>query len=327
MDNTGKKRSVIVGVFVALGILVLLAAVFLLGGQQKRFVKNIQVKSVFKDVGGLKVGNNVWFSGVKIGTVKSLKFVRNSGVEIALNIEAAEQKYIRKNAKAKLSSEGLIGNKIIVIYGGTLNMEAIEDGDYLVAEEALSTDEMMATLQENNKNLLDITRDFKLLSTKIVKGKGTLGAILTDSLIADNFRLIVANLYTASQNTARVSAAVSQLTSKINTKGALANELLTDTAVFRDIKTAVNQLKQSTASASEITNNLKQASNRLNASNNVVGVLLNDQEQAAKIKNTLTNLETSTKKLDENMEALQHNFLLRGFFKKKAKAEEAAAKP
>lgn len=324
MNTAEKKRSVVVGIFVFLGILVLVAAVFTLGGQQKRFVKSIHLKAIFDDVGGLKVGNNVWFSGVKIGTVKSLSFYGNSEVEITMSIEEEAQKYIRKNARAKVSSEGFIGNKIILIYGGTPNVPSVEDGDKLAVEKALSTDEIMATLQENNKNLLDITTDFKLLSLKIVKGKGALGAILTDSLMAENFRSIVANLQMASSNTARVSAAVSQLTSKINTKGALANELLTDTTVFKELKTAVNQLQQSTASAAEITSNLKKTSSKLNDGNNVVGVLLNDEATASKLKNTIGNLETSTKKLDENMEALQHNFLLRGFFKKKEKA--AAAK-
>ena len=331
MDNSEKKRSVIVGIFVALGILVLVAAVFTLGGQQKRFVKNIRIKSVFKDVGGLKVGNNVWFSGVKIGTVKALKFVGNSGVEIELAIEQAEQKYIRKNAKAKVSSEGLIGNKIIVIYGGTANAPAVEEGDYLAAEEALSTDEMMATLQENNKNVLDITRDFKFLSKAIVRGKGTLGAIATDSIMADNLKATASNLNKASQNAIRMTTAVNHLIAKMNTRGGLADNLFTDTTVFNDIKVAVNQLNQATATAAQLTANLKQTSDRLNASNNAVGVLLNDEESAVRLKNTLGNLESSSKKLDENLEALQHNFLLRGFFKKKekaeAEAEAAAAKP
>ncbi|MDF3077605.1 MAG: hypothetical protein K0S09_1494 [Sphingobacteriaceae bacterium] len=327
MDNAEKKRSITVGIFVALGILVLVATIFTLGGQQKRFVKNIRVKSIFKDVSGLKAGNNVWFSGVKIGTVKSMKFVGNSEVEIEMAIEAAEQKYIRKNAKAKVSSEGMIGNKIIVIYGGTANSAPVEEGDYLKSEEALNTDEMMATLQENNKNVLDITRDFKFLSKTMVRGKGTLGAFLTDSVMAANVKATVVNLDKASQNAIRITAAVNQLIAKMNTKGGLADNLFTDTTVFNDIKTAVNQLNQATATASEITSNLKQTTDKLNASNNAVGVLLNDEQAATRIRNTLGNLESSSKKLDEDLEALQHNFLLKGFFKKKEKAEAEAAKP
>ncbi|MXV17323.1 MlaD family protein [Hufsiella ginkgonis] len=319
MDKSENKRAVIVGIFLLLGLLILVAGVFTLGGQQKRFVKSVKVEAIFDDVQGLKVGNNVWFSGVKIGTVKSIEFFGGSEVRVLLNIEEAAHPYIRKDAKAKISSEGLIGNRIIVIYDGTPSAPQIAEGGRLGVDHALTTDEMMATLQENNKNLLDITNDFKLLSLKIVKGKGTAGAFLTDSLMGEQFKSIVANMQLASANTNKVSAAVVQLTSKINSKGALANELLTDTTIFRDLKIAAAQLKEATSSATGITENLRKTSERLNANDNALGVLLNDPVSATTIKTTLTNLESSSKKLDESMEALQHNFLLRGFFKKKEK--------
>ncbi len=69
----------------------------------------------------------------------------------------------------------------------------------------------------------------------------------------------------------------------------------------------------------KLTNNLKIESNDLNSNESAIGILLHDDTSAASLKTTLKNLETSTAKLDENMEALQHSFLLRGFFKKKAK--------
>jgi len=73
-----------------------------------------------------------------------------------------------------------------------------------------------------------------------------------------------------------------------------------------------------------MTENLNAASAKLNQKDNAVGLLLNDAGTANQVKSIMTNLETSSKKLDENLEALQSNFLLRGFFKKKAKEETAA---
>jgi phospholipid/cholesterol/gamma-HCH transport system substrate-binding protein len=54
-------------------------------------------------------------------------------------------------------------------------------------------------------------------------------------------------------------------------------------------------------------------------------MLLNDEQSANKIKLTLQNLQSASKKLDDDLEAVQHNFLLRGFFKKKAKREKEEA--
>jgi phospholipid/cholesterol/gamma-HCH transport system substrate-binding protein len=70
-----------------------------------------------------------------------------------------------------------------------------------------------------------------------------------------------------------------------------------------------------------MTDNLDHASGQLTKSDNAVGILLNDPKTADQLKTLMNNLKASSKKLDENMEALQHNFLLRGFFKKKAKEE------
>ena len=67
------------------------------------------------------------------------------------------------------------------------------------------------------------------------------------------------------------------------------------------------------------TENLKIVSERLNQKDNIATVLLNDSSAASSIKATLKNLETSSQKLDADLEAVQHNFLLRGFFKKKEK--------
>jgi phospholipid/cholesterol/gamma-HCH transport system substrate-binding protein len=94
--------------------------------------------------------------------------------------------------------------------------------------------------------------------------------------------------------------------------------------VFANLRQSVEQLQRTSASAAEMTANLNETSTKLNDDKNAVGVLLNDQQFATQLKGTMENLETSTDKLDENMEALQHNFLFRGYFKRKAKREQQA---
>lgn len=321
MNVKENKRSVIVGVFVLLAIVIFVAGVFILGGQQKRFEKTIFVKAIFDNIGGLKTGNNVWFSGVKIGTVQSFSFYGQSQVEITMKIGEDAQQYIRQNAEARLSSESLIGNKIIEIYGGSLQAPPVQDGGRLRVGNTLSTDDIMATLQENNKNLLRITSDFKTLSDKLVNGEGMVGALLTDTMMSNNFRTIVAGLKQASANSARVSQDVSRLTSKLNTEGGLANELLTDTSVFSGLKASVAQLQKTLSSAADMTDNLKQTSDQFRADNNAVGVLLSDSVFADQLKGTMQNLETSSEKLDENMEALRENFLFRRYFRKQEKQQ------
>ena len=328
MPTESNKRSVIVGIFVLLGVIIFMAGVFVLGGQQKRFTKSVRIMAVFNDVAGLKAGNNVWFSGVKIGTIKRVKFFGTAQVEVDMDIEQSSQTYIRKDAQATISSDGLIGNKIVQIFGGTTKAGQIEENDRLQTQAALSSDKVLETLQENNQNLLKVTNDFKALVGNIRRGKGTVGAVLTDSMVANNFKLAMENLEKASRNTVKVTGSVSTFAAKLNTKGTLANELVTDTTVFRRLSRSATKLEGVASSAGQAVGNLNQtsvninkASEKLNNTNSPLGVLLTDQETATNLRTTLRNLNTGTALLNEDLKAAQSNFLLRGFFKKKAKNE------
>ncbi|CAG4998918.1 hypothetical protein DYBT9275_02108 [Dyadobacter sp. CECT 9275] len=322
MENT-EKRSIKVGLFVVLGVLIFVAGVLTIGSMKKLFGSHIIVKTIFDDVNGLKPGNNIWYSGVKIGTVKTIRFLGDSRVEVMLNIEEKSKQFIRKNAKAKVSTDGLIGNKIIVIYGGTQKVESIEDGDELVVEKIESTEEMLSVLSENNKNLLGITSAFKTISKNILEGKGTVGMLLNDERLYNDVDQTLAALKKASSNAQTLTASLSTFTAQLNKKGGLANDFVTDTVIMRDIRTTLGKLDETVSSANIMVGNLKQASEGINTNkNSPIGVMLHDEQTAANLKNTIHNLETTTEKLDENMLALRSNFLFRRYFRRKAKDEE-----
>jgi phospholipid/cholesterol/gamma-HCH transport system substrate-binding protein len=320
------KKAIAVGIFLALGIVLFILGVFTLGGQQKSFSKSVHVSAVFDDVAGLKKGNDVWFSGVKVGTISNVRFSGISQVEVTMRIDQSSQPYIHRNSGVRISSDGLIGNKIIVIEGGSQRAPEVQDGDVLQAEKQLSTDDIMKTLQQNNQNLLAITSDFKLLSNKILQGKGTVGALLADSSMGVQLRNSMTNLQAATAKAANLAAELDQFGKKMNTKDGFADKLLTDTATFNRIKGAVAQLQQAAANATILTNNLNKASNKLNTTDNALGELLNDPKGAGQVKTTLINLQQSSIKLNNDLEAAQSNFLLKGFFKKKAKAKADSLK-
>ncbi|WP_432708364.1 MlaD family protein [Pedobacter sp.] len=324
MQVTDKRRQITVGIFIFIGLAIFVLGVFTLGGQKKAFTRSIKLSVLFDDIQGLKAGNNVWFSGVKIGTIKKIQFYGTSQVQVILSIDEEAHKYIHKDATASISSDGLIGNKIIVLTGGSEKFPFIEDGDQLRVSTTLSTDEIMKTFQVNNKNLVDITNDFKTLSRNLVEGKGAAGALLADEQIANNFKAIVANLQTTTKSSNKIAAELDQFARKLNTKGGLADQLMTDTAVFAQLQRSVAELENTTKSAAVMTENLNKASAKFNQTDNAVGLLINDPATAQQVKSIMTNLETSSQKLDEDLKALQSNFLFRGYFKKKAKEEAKA---
>lgn len=326
MDATENRKAIIVGIFLALGLIIFIVGVLTLGNAQKSFNKSIHVSATFDDVAGLKKGNNVWFSGVKVGTISDVRFSGPSKVDVKMSIDEASQPYIRHDAGVKISSDGLIGNKIIVIEGGSPRAPVVQDGDVLQTEKVASTDDMLKTLQQNNENLLSITKDFKELSHKILQGKGTVGALLADSTMGIQLKSTMKNLQATSQSAARMAVQLDNFGKKMNTKGGLADKVLTDTVTFNKIQSAVAQLQKTVNSASELTQNLNTASKKLTTTDNAIGVLLNDPKGAEQVRTSLNNLQQSSIKLNDDLEAAQHNFLLKSFFKKKAKAQADSLK-
>lgn len=331
MTVTSNKRIIIVGLFITLGVLFLLAGILAIGNLHSTFVRKIHITAIFEDVNGLQSGNNVWFSGVKIGTVHKMSFYGKSQVRVIVKIDEKSQQYIRKDAKVKISTDGFIGNKIVIIYGGTSQAQAIADGDTLAIEDMISTEEMMSTLQENNKNLLEITSNFKTISKKLLNGEGSVGKLLNDEALYNSLGVTLASLQRSSAHAEKLTASISEYGTKLNQKGSLANDLVTDTTIYKNVQASARQLKALTATTAEASENLKTASNnvsiatsKLDNQSSPLGVLLYDEASASHLKATLKNLEGGSQKLDEDLRAIQDNFLLRRYFKKKNKAAAKA---
>jgi phospholipid/cholesterol/gamma-HCH transport system substrate-binding protein len=319
MSESNNRKKLAVGAFVFFGLLILVIGVVVIGGQRKSFTKSIRLEVVFDDVQGLQAGNNVWFSGMKVGTVKTVSFYGRSQVEVTMNVERQAQPHIRKDTKARISTDGLVGNKIVVLSGGSDSVPAVADNDRLESEQQAGMQEMMSTLQASNGNLLAITGNLKAVTEKLKAGQGTLGELLNDSSFAETLRGSLGHLQAASAASERMIDNLETFSTRLKQPDGLVNELLTDTTVFRKLQDAVAQMHQAAASASEFGVALRTAGKGLNDEHSPVGVLLHDEETADNLERMIKNLRVSSQELSDDLEAVQHNFLLRGFFRKKDK--------
>jgi phospholipid/cholesterol/gamma-HCH transport system substrate-binding protein len=214
-----------------------------------------------------------------------------------------------------------MGNKIVLLIGGTDESPLIKDGDMIAVEQTLTTDSLLRTLQRNNLNLLDITGDLKNVAKKITNGEGSIGKLLNDETLLNRLQNVVSIIKEASLNTRQITSNVESYSSRLQSKGSFTNDLITDTVIFSKLKAAVSQIQEVSESVGIIADHLQTASKSLNDSSKPVGALIHDRQIADTLKTILGNLRESSKKLDEDLEAVQHNFLFRGFFRKKAKHE------
>jgi phospholipid/cholesterol/gamma-HCH transport system substrate-binding protein len=182
------------GIFVTVGVLLFIFAIYWLGSQQNLFGSTFRISAVFNSVSGLQPGNNVRFSGINVGTVDRIEIISDTTVRVDLIIEEDVRKFIKKDALAGVGSEGLMGNRVINIVPGNPSSPIIEENDYLSSIPPLDMDQIMYNFQTTSQNAAIITNDIAEIVHRINNGEGTLGALLNDSSIAMNLNQTLVNM-------------------------------------------------------------------------------------------------------------------------------------
>jgi phospholipid/cholesterol/gamma-HCH transport system substrate-binding protein len=191
-----KKKSdgVKLGLFVIGGVLLFSLGIYLIGQKQRMFSDVIEVSCYFKNAGGLQVGNNVRFSGINVGTVKNIGIVSDSSVKVDLVIDEDVKKFIKKDAKAMIGSEGLMGSKMISIIPGTEHDKPINDNDVISTIQPASLDDILDRLMTTTDNAAKITDDLSGITDNIRSGRGTIGKLFMDTIMADEIGQTLINL-------------------------------------------------------------------------------------------------------------------------------------
>lgn len=327
MENQDIKQSMKLGAFVIGGILIFFASIYYLGREGNLFNLTFTVSAIFKNVEGLKEGDNVWLSGVKIGTVKQVRIVAEGKVIVSFSLKDKQNQFIKKDATAFIGSDGLVGSKIVVIRPGT-DSRIIQKNDTINALSPTDTQELLNLAKEVGVNARSITDDLKLISARLNRGEGVFGELLRDGPIAEDLRKTVTSLKTTGENADRITADAKKLLTEINHGDGLITRLIMDTTYTQTFQDALQNVSEVGNNAKNMSKDLQRIVAQIDRSDNAVGVLLTDTAFAERLRETMDNAQSASFKLDENMEALKHNFLLRGYFRRQKKIanKESASK-
>ena len=171
MKTAEVKQQLKLGSFVLGGALLFVVSVFFIGKESTIFNRTFTISATFRNVEGLQKGDNVWLSGVKVGTVKGVEIIKEGKVIVNLSLREKQNQFIRRNATAQIGSDGFIGNKIVVIRPGDAP-EIVEDNDTINAVSPTDTQEIINIAKQVGENTKSITTDLKAIMTKINKGQG-----------------------------------------------------------------------------------------------------------------------------------------------------------
>lgn len=255
------------GMFVVIGLVLFVGTIYFVGKQKNLFGSTFELYSKFNSVSGLAVGNNVRLSGINVGTVDDIDFLTDTTVVIKMVIKEEVRQYIKKDAFASISSDGLMGDKVLVISAGKNSTVLVENNDYIKSKKAVEMDDLMVSVKKSVDNAAVITAELAQFSSSMNNGNGALSKLISDEEFGNSIKNTILNLENSTTEFKRFTVNMN------NGKGALSK-------------------------------------------------LVSDERMGKVIDSSLINVKTATKGLNEVIEAAKHNFLLRGFFKKKQKEED-----
>lgn len=253
--------------FVIIGLVILVATIYFVGLQKNLFGSSFRLQSNFKTVSGLEIGNNVLFSGINVGTVDNIELLTDSSVVVQVLIKEKVQQFIKKDAIASIGSNGLMGDKVLIISPGKDSKEHVKDNDFIKSKAPIDMEDIMESIKKSVDNSSIITGQIAQFSYKMNHGNGTLSKLISDEKFAKSLQNTLFNLESSSRE-------FSQFTAKMNN------------------------------------------------GNGALSKLVSNEKMGEMVDSTITNLKTGTEGINEVIEAAKHNFLLRGYFNKKKKAED-----
>jgi len=220
--KTTSGQKIKIGLFTFIGLLVLVLAIFFIGNRKNLFSSTFTVYGTFKNVNGLQVGNNVRFAGINVGVVQSINIVTDSSARVDLTLNNNVRKFIEKDSKISIGSDGLMGDKLVVIApGGITSAKEVQNGDKLTAMNPVDIDKIIAKLTKVIDNAASLTGGLSDIVAKVNSGQGSIGRLLNSDKLSKDLEGTVKQAQTTMKN-------VHSTTTTLNTdlKAAQSNFLL-----------------------------------------------------------------------------------------------------
>lgn len=344
-----RQSNIRLGIYIASGVLLFIVLIYLIGSRQHMFQRNVKITATFTDVRGLRVGANVRFTGIDVGTVSKMIILSDTSVKIEMAINEKVTDFIKKNSMATIASEGLMGSKIVVLTPGSPDEESITDSDNLPTMPPVEIDDIIKEIKISSEKISAVSTNLVDITNKINRGEGIFGKIFTDTTIAYNIsqssrnlqeisarmnrgegimgRLfadtsLAANIDSASVLLEQITRNFEGITRNIDRGQGFVGRLLTDTSLINNIYLATENLNKSTVNLEKFSKNLTGITDKMNSGPGTFNKLLVDSAFADSLDVFINNLNQTIIEVKAASEALQQSGFVRAFSKKPKEERE-----
>lgn len=307
------------GVFIIAGIAFLVLILYVIGRNENLFGKTFVLKARFENVHGLMPGNNVRFGGINAGTVGRVDVLNDTLFEATLLVKTKFKKYIHNSATVNIGTDGLMGNKLINILPSKASAPLVKEGDVLFSARSADTDEMLEVLSNTNNDVAFIANQLKQTIQRINESKA-IWTILNDESLSSNLKTSLLEIRKSAGNIHEMTSQLNTIITDIKNGKGTVGALLMDSSIAENINDAIDKIKKVGVNTDTLFSRLNaligSVNDNINNGNGTVNALLKDPQMKENVAVGLKNIEKATKAFNDNMEAIKHSFLFRGYFRR-----------
>ncbi len=345
--ETNQSKALKTGIFIILGIFILVTGIYFLGKKQYLFSSSIRVYAIFNNVQGLNSGNKILFSGIEIGTVNSVAILSDTSAITTLTIEESAARFIKRDSRVSIANQGIMGSKIIVVLPGSQKSASVRNNDTLQTIEQVDINEIINEVNMATKKITNISENLVQITDKINRGEGIFGKLFTDTTLtrnldqfSENAKLISRDILSISnkiekgeglvgklfvdtsitkgvnetgKNLQEITSGFSNIIQKIDEGEGVFGKLFTDTALTENLSTASKSINSASENLKAVSGNLVIITTKMKEGKGIINKLLVDSAFADSIANTIFNINKGVKEATKASEAIKNNALIKLF--------------
>lgn len=306
-----KTSNIRIGLFIIVGLTILVVTIFLLGEKSELFRSTFDVKAYFKDIQGLRSGSIVRLSGIDVGSVKRIQIVSDTTgrVEVTMKLISNIHRFIKTDTKASIETEGLVGNKVVVLKVGSSGADEVPNGGIIKAEEPLGFSAILVETQGIMQYTKEMTKNLAEIVGRVNRGEGSIGKLLKDEQLYNDAKQLTVSADQSLKNITEKVAGVTDLFAELG----------------QGVKLVVGNVDSAVVRIDNILANIQKGKG-------LAGQMLVDGSKLdSSFTNTLVNVQKTSEdarlaasRLAENMEALKHNWLFKSYFENRGYWDKAS---
>jgi phospholipid/cholesterol/gamma-HCH transport system substrate-binding protein len=263
------NRQLKVGLFVIFGLVLMMAAIFLIGDTRGLWQPRSAYRTAFQDVAGLKPGAPVRMGGLDIGAVTRVDHdfegsPNDTRVFVSLSIAKKETVHIRGDTIARVVNKGLLGDKMVELTVGSRDAPELDRNRLIPSEEPAdmfaAANKLAAAAEQTIRRLGPLaeaigdpklaedikgsTADLHMLLDASVHGDGTIHRLFFDHREADELSRLLVNLDAISVRLDGALADIQDVTAQVRKGPGIAHALVYDGEMSKNAAGTIAELHE-----------------------------------------------------------------------------------